>query len=98
MEKKLIGLLGLCRKSGNLACGASATENAIKTKKCFLVMVADDAGESTEKKFKNLCDKQKVKLIVYKTKSWLGYAVGFDEKAVIGVKNKDFAEGILKLI
>ena len=98
MNNKIAGLIGLCRKSGNLACGATATETAIKRKKCFLVIIAGDCGESIRKKIVNLCTENAVEYRIMETKMWLGTASGLDGKAVIAVKSKDFAQGILKLL
>lgn len=98
MKDKLKGLIGLCRKSGNLLCGATAVESAIKSKKCFLVIIADDAGDSICRKIEGLCSANKTECRIMFDKEWLGSAAGLDGKAVIAIKSKDFAEGILKLI
>lgn len=98
MNSKLAGLLGLCRKSGKLACGASAVETAIKRKSCFLVIIAEDCGESTKRKISGMCESGGLEYKIMFNKDWLGEAAGLDGKAVIAVKSKDFAEGILKLI
>ena len=98
MKNKVAGLIGLCRRSGNLLCGATATETAIKNKKCFLVIVAEDAGDSIKSKITNLCTANGITFKIMFDKNWLGNAAGLDDKAVIAVKSKDFAEGILKYI
>ena len=98
MNSKIVGLIGLCRKSGNLACGATATESAIKRKKCYLVIIAEDCGESIRKKIINLCTENAVEYRIMETKIWLGAAAGLDGKAVIAIKSNDFAQGILKLL
>ena len=98
MNRKVAGLIGLCRRSGKLLCGATATENAIKRKKCFLVIIAEDAGDSIKSKIINLCTINGITVKINFDKKWLGNAAGLDEKAVIAVESKDFAEGILKYI
>lgn len=98
MKNKIAGLIGLCRRSGNLLCGATATETAIKRKKCFLVIIAEDAGESIKNKIVNLCTEYEIPFKIMFDKKWLGDAAGLDDKAVVAVKSKDFAEGILKYI
>ncbi len=98
MKSKIASLLGLCRKAGKLACGASAAETAIRQKKCFLVLIAEDAGESIMKKIINLSTLNGIEYKILFNKEWLGNAAGLDEKAVVAVKSKDFAEGILKLM
>ncbi len=98
MNSKIAGLIGLCRKSGNLACGATATETAIKRKACYLVLIAGDCGESIRKKIVNLCTEYAVEYRIVETKMWLGTAAGLDGKAVMAVKSNDFAQGILKIM
>ena len=98
MNSKLAGLIGLCRKSGNLLCGATAVESAIKKRKCLLVLIAEDSGESIKRKIENLCKETGTEYKIMFNKDWLGSAAGLDGKAVIAIKSKDFAEGILKLI
>ena len=98
MNSKIAGLIGLCRKSGNLACGATATETAVKRKSCYLVIIAGDCGDSIRKKIINLCMENSVEYIILESKNWLGTAAGLDGKAVIAIKSNDFAQGILKLL
>lgn len=98
MTDKLAGLIGLCRKSGNLICGATAVETVIKNKKSYIVLIADDSGESIRKKIINLCTTYQAEYRIVKNKEWLGNATGLDDKAVVAVINKDFADGIIKLI
>lgn len=98
MKSKIAGLIGLCRKSGNLACGATATETAIKRKACYLVIIAGDCGDSIRKKIVNLCTENAVEYRIIESKIWLGAAAGLDGKAVVAIKSKDFAQGILNYI
>lgn len=98
MNSKLKGLIGLCRKSGNLLCGATAVESAVKTKKCWLVLIAEDSGESIRRKIEGLCIANEIKYIILFNKEQLGGAAGLDRKAVVAVKSKDFADGILNML
>ena len=98
MNSKLKGLIGLCRKSGNLLCGATAVESAVKSGKCYLVLIAGNSGESIRRKMEGLCTSNNINYKIVFSKEWLGDAAGLDGKAVIAVKSKDFADGILKLI
>ena len=98
MNSKVTGLIGLCRRSGNLLCGATSVESAIKAKKCVLVLIAEDAGDSIRRKIESLCIANKTEYRIMFSKQWLGDAAGLDGKAVIAIKSKDFAEGILKHI
>ncbi len=98
MNNKLAGLIGLCRKSGKLACGATAAETAIKKRCCYLVIIAEDSGESIKNKLEKMCTEYAVEYRIMESKEWLGAAAGLDGKAVIAIKSKDFAQGILTLL
>ena len=54
-EKRILSMLGLAAKSGNLVSGEFSTEKAVKERKARLVIVAEDASEATKKNFRNLC-------------------------------------------
>ncbi|MCR5041049.1 MAG: ribosomal L7Ae/L30e/S12e/Gadd45 family protein [Clostridia bacterium] len=45
-KTKLAGTLGLCMRSGNLRCGAMATDDAIKKGKAVLILLTSDAAPS----------------------------------------------------
>ena len=94
METKMSNLLGLCRRAGKCACGASAAQFAIKSGKCKLMFIASDSGGSTKDKFLHMCEAENVEYITDYTRQQLGEAVGYKEKAVIGITDTGFAEGM----
>lgn len=49
MNDKLLGLLGIARRSGNLKIGFEECNEAIKAGKAKLVLVASDTAARTEK-------------------------------------------------
>ncbi len=98
MNSKITNLLGLCRRAGKCSCGASATEFSIKSGKCRLVFIASDSGGSTKDKFTHLCDAAGIRYITDFDRSMLGAAVGYREKAVIGVQDEGFANGIINAL
>ncbi len=98
MEIKIKNLLGLCRRSGKCACGASATEFALKSGRCRLAFIANDSGGSTKDKFIHLCIAMNVRYITAYGREELGAAVGYKEKAVVGVTDEGFANGIISAL
>ena len=52
MNDKLLGLLGIARRSGNLKIGFEACDEAIKNGKAKLVLVASDTAARTEKELR----------------------------------------------
>ena len=97
MEKKVLSLLGLSAKSGNLVSGEFSTEKAVKEHKAALVVVAEDASDNTKKSFSNLCAYYHVPMIVFADKETLGHAIGKQFRASIAVTQDGFAKAILKL-
>ena len=52
---KVLSLLGLAFRSGNLVSGEFATREAVRKKAATLVIVANDASDNTKKMFANQC-------------------------------------------
>ena len=97
MEKKVLSLLGLSAKSGNLVSGEFSTEKAVKEHKAALVVVAEDASDNTKKSFSNMCAYYHVPMIVFADKETLGHAIGKQVRASVAVTQDGFAKAILKL-
>ena len=97
MEKKVLSLLGLSAKSGNLVSGEFSTEKAVKEHKAALVVVAEDASDNTKKSFSNMCAYYHVPMIVFADKETLGHAIGKQFRASAAVTQEGFARSILKL-
>lgn len=97
MEKKVLSLLGLSAKSGNLVSGEFSTEKAVKEHKAALVVVAEDASDNTKKSFSNMCAYYHVPMIVFADKETLGHAIGKQLRASVAVTQDGFAKAILKL-
>lgn len=97
IEKKVLSLLGLSAKSGNLVSGEFSTEKAVKEHKAALVVVAEDASDNTKKSFSNMCAYYHVPMIVFADKETLGHAIGKQFRASVAVTQDGFAKAILKL-
>ena len=92
--KKACGMLGLAMRAGKVASGEFATEKAVKEYRAYLVIVASDASENTQKKFRNMCQYYKVPYLVFETKEELGSIIGKEYRASLAVCDKNFAEVI----
>lgn len=55
-KNKILSLLGLCRKSGNLSIGFDACLEAVKQKKTQLILMTIDLSDNTRQKFSNSID------------------------------------------
>ncbi|HBT18533.1 MAG TPA: 50S ribosomal protein L7ae-like protein [Clostridiaceae bacterium] len=94
---KMLSFLGLIRKSGKLILGYNKCEEAVKTRKVKLLVLSKGASENTKDKFRGYCEKYKVPFIEDFTPDELGYALGYEGIAVVGVSDRNMAEKLKTL-
>ena len=93
-NNKIFSLLGLCMKAGKIKSGGFATEEAIKSGKAEIVIIAEDSSGNTEKKFKNMCSFYEVPCFMYGAKEELGRAIGREERSTVAVCDGGFARSL----
>jgi hypothetical protein len=96
MNRKVLSLLSLCQRSGNLSTGESVVEQIIQKKKAFLVLIPKDASDNTKKKFTNKCKYYNIPLVIISTKEELSNAIGKYNRSSFAVCSESFAQSILK--
>lgn len=96
INNKILGLIGLAMKSGNVSFGADSVEENILKKKIKLVIISEDSSERTKNKFVSICEKNKVPVIIDGNIDSLSKAIGKNNKAILGIKDLNFAESIQK--
>lgn len=96
MQDRVLSLLGLAARAGKIAAGGFSAEEAVKSRKARLVLIAEDTQSNTVKKFTDKCAFYKIPLRFYGTKESLGHAVGKESRACIAVTDSGFADSILK--
>ncbi|MBP3475500.1 MAG: ribosomal L7Ae/L30e/S12e/Gadd45 family protein [Lachnospiraceae bacterium] len=89
-------MLGLATRSRNVVSGGFATEQAVKSGKAYLVIIAEDASDNTRKKYSNMCEFYEVPCAYYSTKEVLGHAMGKEERTTLAVTDEGFADSIRK--
>ena len=97
-ESKFLGLLGLCTKAGKICFGRDACIDLVEKNKIKLIIVAVDASDRTKKDIKFICDNNNTKICFYGTIENLSKAIGKSNKAIIGIKEENFARQIEKII
>lgn len=95
-QSRILSLIGLATKAGNIASGEFSTEKAVKEGKAKLVVIAEDASENTKKMFTNMCTFYKVPIFFIGEKAELGHAMGKEIRASLAVLDKGFADAIVK--
>ena len=83
-------------KAGKVAFGADSVEESILKKKVKLVIIAEDSSERTKKKFIDICDNYNIPVIIDGNIQELSKTIGKNNKAILGIKDINFAETIQK--
>ncbi|MBD5489189.1 MAG: 50S ribosomal protein L7ae [Lachnospiraceae bacterium] len=95
-KDRVLSMLGLATRSRNVVSGGFATEEAVKSGKAYLVIIAEDASDNTRKKYSNMCEFYEVPYEYYSVKEILGHAIGKEERSCLAVTDKGFADSIQK--
>ena len=97
-NNRVLGLLGLSAKAGKICFGRDACIELIEKRKMKLVIIATDASERTKRNLEFICNSNDVKVYFYGTIDELSKAIGKSNKAIIGIKDQNFANQIEKII
>ena len=81
MRNRVLSMLGIAAKSGNVVSGEFSTEKAVKSYRAYLVIVSEEASENTRKKFTNMTDFYQGAMYVFGTKDELGSCSGKEFRA-----------------
>ena len=95
---KVYGLLGISMKAGKLTFGTDSTMDMISKRKIKMIIVAKDSSERTIKHFKDKCDDYNIPFYIFGNKEEISKAIGKDNKTVIGIKDKNLAMAIEKIL
>lgn len=95
-KDRVLSMLGLAARSRNVVSGGFATEEAVKSGKAYLVIIAEDASDNTRKKYSNMCEFYEVPCEYYSIKEILGHAIGKEERSCLAVTDQGFADSIQK--
>ena len=97
-EGKIIGLLGLAQSAGCIAAGAMATERAILSGRCKLLLIAEDTAPDTVKRLESMTGQMNVPVSRVLTKQQLGTAIGKSQKAALAVTDIGFAGSLRRMV
>lgn len=97
-NNRVLGLLGLSTKAGKVCFGTDACIDLIERNKVKLIIVATDASDRTKRNLEFICNNNNIKICFYGTIDELSRAIGKSNKAVIGIKEENFAKQIEKII
>ncbi len=95
--KRVLGLIGLGVRGRLAIVGVDRVREAVKGGKVFVAIVAADASPNSRQKIDGLLAGREVPTLYVETADALGQAVGRDATTVIGVVDRNLADGILAL-
>ena len=95
MRSKVDGMIHLARKAGKIIYGSDAAVKAVRFKKAYLVILAEDASENTKKLINNKCKSFGVQVLCMGTAAELGEKFGKSDISVMAVSDENFAKAIL---
>jgi len=84
-------MLGLAQKAGKVASGEFSTEKAVKEKKAYRVIVAEDSSDNTKKMFSDMCTYYKVPIHFFSDKDTIGHSIGKQFRASLAILDEGFA-------
>ena len=97
-NKDIYGLLGLARRAGKISFGTESSIDVIERRKAKLVILAKDSSERTKNNFNRICKTNNVPIREVGTIEDLSKSIGQVNKAVIVVRDENFAKEIIKRI
>jgi ribosomal protein L7Ae-like RNA K-turn-binding protein len=94
--EKVLGLLGLARRAGRLAMGATAVEKLVRQGRPPVVVIARDAGENQRRRLAGL---RPVRGLVdtLLDREQLAERLGRKELVVVAVDDPGFVHGLIEL-
>lgn len=97
-NNKVLGLMGLATKAGKIIFGTDACIDGLNRNKIKLILIAEDSSDRLKKTFYKLCEEKKICFIQFATINEISQAIGKENKAVIGVKDINFSNEMIKII
>lgn len=97
-EERLLGYLGLATRARKLVTGYNTCLEMIPRGKLKLIILAEDVGEKTKKKFEQKCESYEIEIRVGLDANSMSSACGKSNKGIFGITDQGFADSIIKLL
>ncbi|MDE5831362.1 MAG: ribosomal L7Ae/L30e/S12e/Gadd45 family protein [Clostridia bacterium] len=94
--KKRLGYSDLQLSLGKVISGMDAVIEGAERHKVKLVIVASDTSEKSKKNIKYVCTNNHINVIELSTIETLSHIIGKKNKAIIGITDKNFSNGIMQ--
>lgn len=97
-QNKVFRLLGLATRAGKISFGYESVVDTMQKSKAKIVIIAEDASERTKRNIERIANDCNVPVKIYGNIETLSKSIGKENKAVIAIKDNNFAKEILKII
>jgi len=98
LKDRILNLLGLAMRARKLVTGEELVINEVRRGKVKLVILSEDASANTKKNIMNKCQSYHVKCLQFGSRHEIGWAIGKDERVIIGVLDSGFAKKLKDMI
>lgn len=98
MDSNSLSIVGLANKAGKTVIGTAACEAGIWNGRLRLLLLQQSMSLSSIRKFKCMCDKNKVDVFIVSGYDGLGRAIGKSEIRVVGITDDGFANKIKSIL
>lgn len=92
----ICSLLGLAARGRNAVSGEFSVENALKSGKAYVVIIANDASENTRKKFTDMATYRGVPVYLYQDKDILGKCLGKEMRSTVAIVDEGLAKAVIR--
>ena len=94
MRNRVLQMIGIAAKSGNVVSGEFSTEKAVKSGHAYLVIVSEEASDNTTKMFTNMTEFYEVPIYRFGTKEELGRCIGKEFRASLAITDENLANAV----
>lgn len=96
MKDRILGYIGIMKKSGRISTGEFGLEQAVNRQKAYLVALASDISANTEEKVRRLAAGIQVPCLrLPYSKELIGAELGKSGCAYFSINDRGFADGLL---
>ncbi len=97
-KKKISSMLGLAQKAGKIVSGEFAVEQAVRSQKARLLILAVDASANSKKSYNNLTSYYEVPIYEIFSKQEIGESIGKVQRVALAITDDGFSRALKKLL
>ena len=95
-RNKVLSYLGLATRAGRVMSGEFCVEKSVRQHRAKLVLVSEDASETSKKNFRNICAYYQVPLYFFGSREELGAACGKAARVSAAIEDEGLATGAIR--